>query len=333
MGMLRWLRWGVACVACIAFLVGCASTESKTPVERHGALRVEGTFLLNEQGKKVQLRGISSHGLQWYGRYANRAVLQWLRDDWHIDVWRAALYLAEGGYIQNRALKQRVIDSIEAARDLGLYVVVDWHVLREGSPQAYKKEALEFFTEIASTYGHLPNLIYEICNEPNGKDVTWSGVIKPYAEEVIARIRQYDPDNLIIVGTPNWSQDVDVAAEDPITGWPNIMYTLHFYAGSHGKELRDKAERALARGLPIFVTEWGTTLASGHEGPFIKESEEWLAFLKRHSISWINWSLNNKGEDSGLLVYNADREGKGTWKEEDLSPSGKFIRKILRKRP
>ena len=325
------MEWGISFVLlCCMLLHSCSKGEVLHPVERYGQLSVHGTFLVDQKGNKIQLRGISSHGLQWYGKYANRNVLQWLRDDWNIDVWRSALYLTEGGYIQQRALKQRVIDSIEAAIDLGLYVVVDWHVLREQSPMVYKEDAKAFFSEIAEKYGMYPNIIYEICNEPNGKDVTWKDVIKPYAEELIDCIRAYDPDNIIIVGTPNWSQDVDIAASDPITGYNNIMYTLHFYAGSHGKELQEKAKRAISNGIPIFVTEWGTTMDSGSGGPFIEKSKEWLSFLDKYSISWINWSLNNKGEDSGILVFNADRDARGGWTEKELSASGKFIRSILR---
>lgn len=304
--------------------------NGKPVVERFGQLQVIGTHLCTEAGKPIQLRGMSSFGLQWAGKYANEDVIRWLRDDWNMQVWRAAMYLNEGGYIQNPVIKEKVISSIEAALKLGIYVIVDWHVLSDKNPQVYQAKAIEFFTDIARQYGQYPHIIYEICNEPNGKDVTWQGNIKPYAETVIAAIRQYDPDNIIIVGTPSWSQDVDVAAEDPIRNQNNIMYTLHFYAGTHGDELRQKAEKALARGLPIFVTEWGTSDASGGGGFYREKSTVWLSFLKKHKISWVNWSVNNKGEESGALVYNADREGKGHWKDSDLSESGRFIRKVLR---
>ncbi|HPO03444.1 glycoside hydrolase family 5 protein [Teretinema zuelzerae] len=332
----------VICAAAVVYAVfvlsGCGYKDTRlavdkkgrTVVERYGQLQVIGTNLCNSEGQPVQLRGMSSHGLQWHGKYATPAVLGWLRDDWNSQVWRAAMYLTEGGYITNPALRQRVIDSIEAARETGVYVIVDWHVHRDRDPRAYQDRALEFFAGIAKEYGHLPNIIYEICNEPNGSDVTWSGAIKPYAEAVIAEIRKYDPDNIIIVGTPTWSRDVDIAAEDPITSFNNILYTLHFYAGSHGDELRAKVEKALSLGLPIFVTEWGTTQDTGGGGVFPEETLEWMSFLKKNNISWVNWSVNNKGEDSGVLQFNVDREAKGGWKLEELSPSGVFIRSVLR---
>ncbi|MDR3335618.1 MAG: glycoside hydrolase family 5 protein [Treponema sp.] len=304
--------------------------QGRTVVERYGRLRVEGTRLLNAAGKPVQLRGISSFGLQFAGKYANEDVIRWLRDDWNMQIWRAALYTSEGGYISQPALKSKVIDSVEAAINLGIYVLIDWHILLDRDPRLYQRYALEFFREMAQRYGQYPNVLYEICNEPNGEDVTWEGAIKPYAEAVIAEIRRWDPENIIIVGTPTWSQDVDIAAKSPIAGHNNIMYTLHFYAGTHGEWLREKAKQALDGGLPLFVTEWGTSQATGGGGMYREESLEWLSFCKKNNISWINWSLTNKGEDSGILVMNADRQGKGAWEDTDLSPSGKFIRSVLR---
>jgi endoglucanase len=303
--------------------------KGRTVVERFGQLRVEGTYLLAADGKPVQLRGISSYGLQYAGKYANEDVLRWLRDDWNMQIWRAALYLSEGGYITQPALKSKVIDSVEAALKLGLYVIIDWHVHMDQDPRMYQQYAIEFFAEMAQRYGSYPNVLYEICNEPNGRQTTWGEAIKPYAEAVIAEIRKYDPDNIIIVGTPTWSQDVDIAAEDPIQGI-NIMYTLHFYAGTHGEELRRKAQTAIDKGLALFVTECGTSQATGGGGVFEEKFLGWLSFLKKHQISWVNWSLTNKGEDSGILVMNADRQGKGHWTENELSQSGKFIRGILR---
>jgi endoglucanase len=306
-----------------------AMEDGKTVVERYGQLKVIGPNLCDQSGKPVQLRGMSSHALHWHGKYANKEVLKWLRDDWNCQLWRAAMYLTEGGYITGPAVKQKVVDSIEAAVENGMYVLVDWHVHRDRDPNVYKAQALEFFRDIAQRYGQYPNVLYEICNEPNGAEVTWSDHIKPYALEVIAEIRKYDPDGIIIVGTPNYSQELDKAAADPIEGYDNIMYTLHFYAGSHGQELMAKAKTAYDAGLAVFATEWGTTLNTGDQFHPDKVMP-WLSFLKKHNISWANWSVNNKGEDSGILVYNADRTGKGGWKDEDLSPSGKFLRKILR---
>jgi len=322
----------------VLFLLSCGvddrlmsvDKKGQTVVDRFGQLKVEGNKLKDAKGRTIQLRGISSFGLQHAGKYANEDVLRWLRDDWNMQIWRAAMYLGEGGYMQHPGIKFKVEDSVEAALKLGLYVLIDWHVHLDQDPRTYQRQSLEFFAEMSQRYGSYPNVLYEICNEPNGKHVTWNEAVKPYAEAVIAEIRKNDPDNIIIVGTPTWSQDVDIAALDPIQGYDNIMYTLHFYAGTHGQELRDKAQKAVDLGLPLFVTECGTSKATGGGGVYEDKFMEWLIFLKKHQISWINWSLTNKGEDSGILVLNADREGKGGWTDKELSPSGKFIRKILR---
>lgn len=324
-----------AALFAVFVLASCAQgrkihNDGKTPVERYGALSVNGVHLCGQDGKPVQLCGMSSHGLHWHGKFANKDVLKWLRDDWNADLWRAAMYAGEsGGYVNNPAIANKVIDSIEAAKELGMYVLVDWHVLPERDPLLYVKKAQEFFERIASTYADCPNIIYEICNEPNGKEVTWDGNIKPYAEKIIPIIRKYC-DNVIVVGTPVWSSDLASAAANPITDQKNIMYTLHFYAGSHGKDSRAVAQAALKKGLPIFVTEWGTTQASGDGGVFEKETMEWIRFMAKNKISWANWSVNNKGEDSGVLKFNKDRDAKGGWKQEDLQPSGILLRKILR---
>ncbi len=307
-----------------------AVENDKTVVERYGHLKVVGTNLCDESGNPVQLRGMSSHGLQWHGKYANYDVLKWLRDDWNCQLWRAAMYVTEGGYVNNPVIKTKVVSSIEAALELGMYVIVDWHILGTGDPNVHKEAAKAFFEEIARNYGEYPNIIYELCNEPNGKNVDWDNCIKPYAEELIQTIRAIDKDNIIIVGTSTWSQDVDKASENLIQGQENIMYTLHFYAGSHGEKCRSRVKKALKNGAPVFVTEWGTTKDSGDGGVFEKETLAWLKFLEKNNISWANWSVNNKGEDSGILKFNADRFGKGGWTEKDLSPDGIFMRKILR---
>ena len=175
---------------------------------------------------------------------------------------------------------------------------------------------------MAENYKDETNIIYEICNEPNG-DVQWERDIKPYAQEVIKEIRNIDDDAVIIVGTPTWSQDVDIVAQSPIIGYENIMYACHFYAGTHKEYLRDKIRMALNSGLPIFVTEFGTCDASGNGNLDIDEANTWIDFLNENNISWVNWNLSNKDETSAILSKNT---GKTTdWASEDLSESGKWL--------
>lgn len=332
-----WFYVAAAAVCAMLLFPSCGSRDThlameggKTVVERYGYLQVLGTDLCNEAGEKVQLRGMSSHGLQWHGKYCNEDVLRFLRDDWNVQLWRCAMYVSEGGYAQGKGIRFTVIDGVEAAIKLGMYVIIDWHVLSDKDPLLYQSAAEEFFYQMSSTYGDVPNVIYEICNEPNGDDVTWEGNIKPYAEDIIPIIRERAPKSIIIVGTPQWSSDLRSAWESPIEGQTNIMYTRHFYAGSTQEAGRQNISEALKHGIAVFVTEWGTTLDSGDGGVFEKETLDWTAFMEKNNISWANWSVNNKGEDSGVLKYNKDRGGKGGWTDDDLSPSGLLLRRILR---
>lgn len=300
------------------------------PADRLGRLRVQGVDLVDRDGRPVQLAGMSSHGLQWFGRYVNHGSIAWLRDDWGCSLFRAAMYVEEGGYAANPEVKERVVEAVEAAIDLGIYVIIDWHILHDRDPLKHMDKAKAFFAEMAAAFGRYPHVLYEICNEPNGRDVTWQGNIKPYAEEIIPVIRESAPDSIVLVGTGTWSQDVHHAADDPLD-FDNIMYTVHFYAGTHGQYLRDRIDYARGRGAPVFVTEWGTSEASGDGGVFIKESLDWLDFMAERNISWANWSLADKAESSAALAAGIDHRPDGGWPPGTLSESGRFVRDQLRR--
>ncbi|HEY9061281.1 MAG TPA: cellulase family glycosylhydrolase [Pseudobacteroides sp.] len=296
------------------------SYAASTP---YGQLKVVGSQLCNQSGQPVVLKGMSSHGLQWYGNFMNTSSIKTLKDSWGATVVRAAMYTAENGYISNpAAMKSKVKEIVQAAIDLGIYVIIDWHILSDGDPNTYKTQAKEFFKEMATTYGSYPNVIYEICNEPNG-NASWTGQIKPYAQEVIPVIRAADPDGIVIVGTSNWSQDVDIAANSPLS-YSNVMYACHFYAGTHGQFLRDKITYAMNKGIAVFVTEWGTSDASGNGGPYLTEAKTWLDFFASKKISWCNWSLCDKNESSAALAAGASTLG--GWTDANLTASGKFVK-------
>ena len=259
-------------------------------VSANGQLKVIGTKLSNADGNPITLRGVSTHGIAWFPDFATKSFMQTLRDEWGASIFRIAMYSFEGNdsYVNNPSWnKSKVCELIDAAIELDMYVIVDWHILADSNPQTYQKQAAEFFTYIASAYQKVPNILYEICNEPNG-GTSWSGNIKPYANTIIPIIREYSPEAVIIVGTPTWSQDVDAAAADPLS-FDNVMYSLHFYAGTHKSWLRDKAYIALSKGLALFATEWGTTDASGNGAVDKTSTDEWLTYLEKNGISWCNW--------------------------------------------
>lgn len=282
-----------------------------TPVETHGQLSISGVAIVDSTGQPVALKGMSSHGLQWFGHVVTKDRLIDLRNNWGSKVFRAAMYTAQGGYIENRSVKHKLYEIIDWCIELGLYVIVDWHILHDNNPQYHQKEAIEFFKEVATKYGHLPNIIYEICNEPNGS-VSWGGNIKPYANEVIKAIRSIDKTNIIMVGSGSWSQNIQDPANDPL-GFQNIAYTLHFYSGTHTQWLRDRIDYARSKGIAIYVSEWGMTNASGNGALFYNESNVWLKFLADRKIGWCNWSYSTASEESAVLTWNYGLKASGVY--------------------
>ena len=303
-----------------------ASEETSTEMT---ALHVEGTQLANESGEAVQLRGISTHGLAWYPEYVNEDLFRELHDEWGADVVRLALYTAEsGGWCTDGdqdELREVVEQGVEAAVDCGLYVIIDWHILSDGDPNTYIDEACEFFEEMSGEYADVPNVIYEICNEPNGT-TTWDDV-KEYAETVIPVIRANAPDAVILVGTPNWSQYVDQAAEDPIEGYDDIMYTLHFYAATHTDDLRSTLRDAVEDGLPVFVSEYGICDASGSGSIDTDSADEWVELMDELGVSYVAWNLSNKDETSALIDSSCTKTS--GFDVDDLSESGLWVHDML----
>ena len=299
----------------------------------YGRLHVEGTYLADEDNNLVQLRGVSTHGIGWFPQYVNEAAIRQFNEDWGCNVFRLAMYTAEGagyctnGDAQKEKLKQIIHTGVEAAIKEDMYVIIDWHVLQDQDPNKYKDEAKKFFAEMAKTYGDDPHVIYEICNEPNS-GTSWSR-IKSYALEVIPVIREHAPHAIIIVGTPTWSQDVDIAANDPITAYDNVMYALHFYAETHQDSLRNKCKTAVAKGLPVFVTEYGICDASGNGIINEKQANLWIEMLDSYGISHVMWNLANKNESSSMIAAGNSKVNGFT--EKDLSTSGKWFVNMLQK--
>ena len=300
-------------------------------VAYHGSLRVVGSKVVNSRGEAMQLRGMSLFWSQWMGQYWNHKAIDWLVADWKVTVVRAAMGIETAtGDIYNPAylddpeanlsLLRTVVDAAIAD---GIYVIIDWH---DHNAPLHQLEAESFFSSMAQTYGGYPNVIYEIFNEPP-PTYSWAD-IKSYAAGVIVRIREHDPDNLIVVPTPSWDQDVDEAAADPLAG-TNLAYSVHFYAGepSHQAPLRAKVQTALGLGLPLFATEWGTPDATGDGTISLSQSDTWLELLRANDISWCNWSIADKDEAASALK--PDASATGGWSPSQLTASGTYIRDTL----
>ena len=308
------------------------SVDASTPYGQHGALHVENGKLTDENGNTVQLYGMSTHGIAWFPQYINYDSFRTLRDDWNTNCIRLAMYTAEyGGYCaggDKEQLKQLVKDGVSYATELGMYVIVDWHILSDCDPNQNKDEAIAFFREMAEVFADNDNVLYEICNEPNG-GTSWDS-IKSYAEEVIPVIRAQKPDAVILVGTPTWSQEIDKAAASPLDD-SNVMYTLHFYAGTHKDDLRNRLETCVQNNLPVFVSEFGMCEASGNGANDFVSTTKWLDLLNKYQISFCCWNLANKDESSS--VFKASSTALSDWTDDDFNESGRWIRDYFRGMP
>ena len=307
----------------LLFLCAVVLLPAAQPVKKHGQLKVESLQLQDEHGKAMMLRGMSFGWHCFWPRFYTAGTVEWIYRDWNCNVIRAAMGVEPNdGYLQKPEWsKEKIKTVVEAAIKQDMYVIIDWH-----SHNINLKEAKEFFTEMATAYGKYPHVIYEIFNEPDYE--TW-GEVKSYSIEVMNAIRAIDPDNIILVGSPHWDQDVHIAADDPIHGFSNIMYTLHFYAATHFQGLRDRGTYALGKGLPLFISESAGMEATG-DGPLnYTEWNKWIDWAEQNKVSWITWSVSDKNETCSVLLPSAASDG--GWKQTDLKESGIKTRELLRK--
>ncbi len=291
-----------------------------SPVEEHGLLRVQGAAIVDRNGDGISLAGNSFFWSQWdQSGFWNEDCLKWLVKDWGTSIVRIPMGIEDpGGYLEHpKENESKVRAMIDTSIRLGIYVIIDWH---SHHAEDSTERAVDFFARIAKDYGHHDHVIYEIYNEP--KDSQWPD-IKNYAENVIAAIRESDPDNLIIVGSGEWSQRVDDPAESPITKWPNIAYTLHFYSKRHHQWLRDRAEAAMEKGIALFVTEWGPVGTVDGD----PETEKWMAWCRAHKISHCAWAVNDKEEPWSIVRRGANPNG--GWSIDDLTPAGRLEKAII----
>lgn len=331
----------------LLLLGGALCIQAATPVELHGAIRTSGASIVGSDGQPVQLAGPSLYWSVWGGQnYYNSSVVDWVVKDWKATLIRAAMAVDvnqtnDKGYLVNPsgqiALVKKVVD---AAIANGIYVIIDWH---DHDANLHVDQAKAFFEEMGRIYGNTPNVIWEIWNEPENKNGTgasgadtWEDITS-YAAQVMPVIRKYSS-NLVVVGTPNWSQNVDEPGYEPIAD-SNVAYTLHFYAGTHKQSLRQKAEAAMRKKIALFITEFGTTTSDGGQHAtatnptdnfkiYPESTTVWLDWADKYKLSWANWSLSNKDEASAALL-NTSTGTSGNWTTAKLSESGNYIRSRL----
>ncbi len=317
-----------AAIVLMMFFNLTLSAQQRNAITKNGQLSVRNGEIINAHGVAPQLRGISMSWSIWEGRkYYNPQVVRWLKNDFKINLLRLSMAIEpDNGYLQDPVGQEKlIVNTIDEAIKENLYVLIDWH---DHHADKNLPQAKQFFSKMAKKYAGVPNVIYEIWNEP--EKVDWL-TVKSYAIEMIKEIRKFDKKNIIVVGSPSWDQDVDIAAEDPILGFNNIAYSFHFYASqpSHQEALMEKANKAIKMGLALFVTEWGVGEANG-DGIFDREkTAKWVSWMENNKLSWVNWNITDKAETTALLQPGAAVSGK--WPISSLSPAGIYIRTVLRK--
>ena len=327
----------IATAAAIVAFTACGKTSSNSQNEGDVAatdsitvspLHIAGTVMLNAEGDTTVLTGPS---LGWHSnweRFYNAGTVKALKEKWGANITRAAIGAHESGDItgtfdaDSAKAVNLAMTVIDAAIDNGMYIICDWH-----SHENRLDDAKKFFTAITEKYGDTPNVLYEIWNEP--LDIPWQE-IKDYADEIIPVIRKNAPNSVIIVGTPKWDQEVDVAAASPLD-YPNLLYSLHYYAGTHKDWLRDKANKAIESGLPLIISECGSMDHTG-DGPIDYESwGEWVDFADRNHLSMLMWDIADKNETCSMLSPDAPDNGM-EWKEENLKEWARLAKKTTEER-
>ena len=309
---------------------------AETPVGKHGRLhlaKVDGygnaPVIVDQHGKPFQMRGASTHGVQWFPEYINKGAMQTLRDEWGVNLLRMACYVTQyNGYTKGgqSLIDSKIVEGVQAAKELGMYVIVDWHI-HEENPHTTKTVAEQFFKKYATLYKDYDNVIFEICNEPTGVQwYTGGNDLYSYCKDIAGIIRDCGSKALIVCGTNNWSQDVEDVAQKPLKddGFEDIMYTFHFYSGTHYEDKRQKVRTAVAAGTPIFVTEFGICDASGNGGYDTANADEWIEFLDSMNISYACWSFCNKGESASYLKTSCNKTT-GGFEESDLTTTGIWL--------
>ena len=327
-------------------------------VSTNGLLKVNGNKIENKNGTAFSVAGNSMFWSGFQndgGKFYQKSVVDHLATEWNSGVIRAAMAVEEAdggqGYVNNPTGELAKVETIiDAAIANDIYVLVDFH---SHFAHVYEDEAIDFFTKIATKYKDNDHIIYEIFNEPisiydsknpNEDDIfsskqlqqqSWDDKIKPYAINVINAIRAIDKDNMIIVGTPGFSQFVDAAAANRITrnnlsipadAELNIAYTLHFYSGTHKQFLRNIAQSALTSGIALFVTEWGTVNADGDGSVDVAETKSWFQFMKQNNISNANWSISDKAEGASVIQAG---QGINGLTSDNLTASGEFVKCLI----
>jgi len=329
------------------------SFAGEGPVSYYGKLKVSGNKLVGSKtgSTSVQVRGVS-FGWTTTGwesaRFYTTGAAEHMIKDWKAEVVRAAYGATSSPFASNQTAKpnrDRVETIVEAAIANDTYVIIDWH-----SHNAHNEvdNSKDFFDYMAEKYGSNDHVIFEIYNEPLCSDgssscaasarTTWAEV-KTYAEQIIPVIRKHSS-NLILVGTPQWSQRIDQVIGNTLND-DNVGYVFHFYSASHSVgSFGGYVNKVIDANLLVFVTEYGTTDSGGGQSSDNKydthnaaKTDEWHSLMDEKKISSAAWEVNDKY--AGSAFFGIEGAAKkfdlnGSWTDESkMTDAGKYIFKKL----
>lgn len=223
----------------------------------------------------------------------------------------------------------RYLDPIvEWAVENNKYIILDLHFIGniesgigdempkiETEPLAF---SVEFWKLVAGYFKDVPNVIFEIYNEPAYIDnETWS----QSAQLLVDTIRDTGAKQIIIVSGTDYSYDLSYWAKNPMQD-SNIVYAAHIFPNrKQGLQALDE----MSEDIPIIVTEWGYISKDEpiRQYYLVGERDDYgmpmLQLMERKGISWVACWYDDNWEPPMFFENSNEKTNWGEFILEKLS--------------